>query len=990
MKNTPVLDPRDDKAILEEIRRRARSYTPQWRFDPDDMDAGGALATLFSRMFAQTVDRYNRVLYKDYIEFLNLLAVRQKPVTPAQGYVAVEVAPGTDRPVEIAKDTLFTHDGPDGERVNYLSDEAIFATPARIRSMITVDPARDAVAVREAEEESFDLFHVPDEKNLQRHRFTLRHDEVLRLSRPGCIRVQVLGDAQYLAQQTAERLCRGDFARWEYYSGESWRPFDRVEAEADFVVLTKDSDAPLEPCSPEEDEEGEGGGHCLRCTMARTDDDTALEVRGLQVDSSYREGESLGCDAAYANDVSVDVANGGYCFDENALLYDAFYVACDEVFCKHGAQVTMELDMHTLVRKSDQEQARYEFKDRLVIEKDETPPEPAKRFVSRVVWEYWNGVGWTHLEASGDINPFGEEAEGTKRLSFTIPEDLQPCFVSSVEHHWVRARVTFVENAFDLYATRLLPFVQGLRLRFRYAKTRPVQRLVTENNLQRTTLHPLEGPAAATLYRPLPDARPALYLCFDDAPAGNPVTLFLELQGRSRARRRLQAEAFQGRGFEAVKMTDGLEECAHSGVLKFYLPPLLKQTSVFGQEGWFLRLVDVTGRAAQEDWPRLCRAVLNCLPVTQREQAPDALFSTEIHEAGKRVRLDETPVLEAEVWVDESASLSEQAIRALLEDANQEAGKRGVEAEVTPDGRLSRLLVRWNRTQELALCGPQDRVYELDAEEGRIRFGDGVHGAIPPAGQDNILVRYSFGGGSRGNIGPEGITGVTTTAAGLTRAYNFLPICGGNDMQSVELVERLGPQRLRHRGRAVTPADFEALVLEEFSQARAVRCFPNTDENGQSSPGKVTVVVLCGEMDSPLHATALCERIEKYLSARCDSALARGGLRVVPAQILTVNVTATLEVDAPDNAAAAEREAGRCLDELLDPLRAREGNPIGALPSPTDLYAALRRVPHVLAVRDVLMEGVYDEYNLRRVVALDVGSRYPFAVPRSGRHAICI
>lgn len=227
------------------------------------------------------------------------------------------------------------------------------------------------------------------------------------------------------------------------------------------------------------------------------------------------------------------------------------------------------------------------------------------------------------------------------------------------------------------------------------------------------------------------------------------------------------------------------------------------------------------------------------------------------------------------------------------------------------------------------MCGPQDRVYELDAEEGRIRFGDGVHGAIPPAGQDNILVRYSFGGGSRGNIGPEGITGVTTTAAGLTRAYNFLPICGGNDMQSVELVERLGPQRLRHRGRAVTPADFEALVLEEFSQARAVRCFPNTDENGQGSPGKVTVVVLCGEMDSPLHATALCERIEKYLSARCDSALARGGLRVVPAQILTVNVTATLEVDAPDNAAAAEREAGRCLDELLDPLRAREGNPIG-------------------------------------------------------------
>ena len=93
MRKTPILDPRDEQAILEEIRRRARSYVPEWRNDPDDMDGGGALAAIFAHMFSQTVDRYNRVLHKDYIEFLNLLSVRQKPVTPATGYVAVEIAP---------------------------------------------------------------------------------------------------------------------------------------------------------------------------------------------------------------------------------------------------------------------------------------------------------------------------------------------------------------------------------------------------------------------------------------------------------------------------------------------------------------------------------------------------------------------------------------------------------------------------------------------------------------------------------------------------------------------------------------------------------------------------------------------------------------------------------------------------------------------------------------------------------------------------------
>ena len=47
-------------------------------------------------------------------------------------------------------------------------------------------------------------------------------------------------------------------------------------------------------------------------------------------------------------------------------------------------------------------------------------------------------------------------------------------------------------------------------------------------------------------------------------------------------------------------------------------------------------------------------------------------------------------------------------------------------------------------------------------------------------------------------------------------------------------------------------------------------------------------------------------------------------------------------------------------------------------------------MPHILAVRDVLLEGSYYDYNRSRVVALDVGSSYPFAVPRSGRHVLRI
>ncbi len=982
-KKTPLLDGRDERALLEEIRRRARSYVPEWKNDPEDMDGGGALAAIFAHLFSQTVDRYDRVLHKDYIEFLNLLSVRQQPVTPAEGYVAVEIAPGTEEPVEIRRDTALFHDGEDGERISYLTDETIFATPARLSGMVTVDPAGDAIALRGEGEESFDLFAVPEGRNLQRHACVLRQDEVFRLSRPARLRVQVGDSAAYLARQSAERLADPDFALWEIYAGDAWRPLNKVRAEGDAVVLEKSDGLPVSPCPAQEGEEMDGGA-CLRCTMRRAGADARLSVRFLRVSSEYAQGESLPASEIYANDLPLDQERGGYCFAENMLPYDAFYVAADEVLAKRGADVTLELDMHILARKADQEEARYDFRDKMVIEKEESPPEPPRRYVSQVVWEYWNGAGWAHLPVRGDENPFGEGDDGTKRLTFRLPEDMEPTTVGAVERCWIRARATRVENAFHLYATRLLPFVTGVRLSFRYSAPRPLQALSAENNLTRTVFPVGEGEAGATLYEPMEDARPALYLCFDAPPQGYPVTLYLEMEGRSRSARRLGLEAFFGRGFEEVTFRDGTQEGTHSGVLKCYLPQLLRPTERFGLSGYFVRLVDRTGRALP-DHPRLRRALPNCVHVTERQQAPEAVFSTEIHEAGKRLRLDEGPVLFAEVWVDELPVLSEAEAAALRRESPER-----VRAENAPDGRLSRLFVRWERVQSLALCGPRARAYELDAEDMRIDFGDGVHGAIPPAGEDNIRVSYAFGGGARGNIGVDEISGITTAAAGITRVYNFLPLSGGNDLQSVELVERLGPKRLRHRGRAVTKADFESLVLENFSEVRAVRCFPNTDEDGARRPGHVTVVLLSAAYDNEAHVLAMCERVEKYLKGVCDSRLAREGLHVLPAQVMTVSVTAAVEVDSPDNAAEAERGAQSCLDALLDPVSRREENPIGALPSLTDLYAALRRVPHVQAVRDVLMEGSYFDYNRRRVVALDVGSAYPFAVPRSGRHVLRI
>ncbi len=60
---------------------------------------------------------------------------------------------------------------------------------------------------------------------------------------------------------------------------------------------------------------------------------------------------------------------------------------------------------------------------------------------------------------------------------------------------------------------------------------------------------------------------------------------------------------------------------------------------------------------------------------------------------------------------------------------------------VAIDGRV------WSRVHSLSSAGPQARVFTLGAENGRVRFGDGVHGAIPPRGSK---VRASYRSVHRG------------------------------------------------------------------------------------------------------------------------------------------------------------------------------------------------------------------------------------------------
>lgn len=90
----------------------------------------------------------------------------------------------------------------------------------------------------------------------------------------------------------------------------------------------------------------------------------------------------------------------------------------------------------------------------------------------------------------------------------------------------------------------------------------------------------------------------------------------------------------------------------------------------------------------------------------------------------------------------------------------------------------------WRLVHGFLGYGPADRVYVLSAmADGRatVTFGDGIHGARLPTGQENVRARYRFGAGAAGDVAAGQITQAVTRPLGVTGVVNPIPATGGAD-----------------------------------------------------------------------------------------------------------------------------------------------------------------------------------------------------------------
>lgn len=168
----------------------------------------------------------------------------------------------------------------------------------------------------------------------------------------------------------------------------------------------------------------------------------------------------------------------------------------------------------------------------------------------------------------------------------------------------------------------------------------------------------------------------------------------------------------------------------------------------------------------------------------------------------------------------------------------------------TVDGVQSTLNVSvngmlWHEVRNLSFAGPHDRSFVTatdDSGKTSVTFGDGVHGARPPTGVENLAAVYRNGIGTPGNVDAGQVSLATTKPLGVKQVINPLRASGGADAETRDQARRNVPLAVLALDRLVSVSDYA-----DFS-----RTFGGVGKAAAIKSGAQVWVTIAGAADAPV------------------------------------------------------------------------------------------------------------------------------------------
>jgi hypothetical protein len=621
-------------------------------------------------------------------------------------------------------------------------------------------------------------------------------------------------------------------------------------------------------------------------------------------------------------------------------------------------------------------------------------------------WEYWNGTGWWHLPIKSDET---RNLKLTGNIFFDAPPDINLSDWSGKTNYWIRARLiggdygketVTIEQVPDGVAvkqtitrsfTGVPPTVANLSVSYVLSKSVSPKHLITEdsqsfrdqseaNRIAGTTVEafvPLDTeltrlapPNTSSILSTTRDSR-YLFVGIDGPMEGSAFNLLIlvdEQPGSDVVS--LQVDALVADQFVPMLHADSTRGLSESGIVSIYVSTSPTPAELFGQSLRWLRLSPKDPSHSQ--WsPKIRGIYINAVWASATETLTRELLGSSDGSPHLQVRLARPPVLHdtLELRIREPLSQNERIdlIQSLPRQPLQSGQPRS--APVLSDvENLPGDWVLWQQVVDPLDESPNARVYSLDEESGVIRFGDGLHGMIPPIGRDSIVAfgykrteppvptglnsDQNFAPGN--GIEPRKQLNLVSPVSSVESVIAADQSAGGVPAESTARVLQTGYASLRHRQRILTIRDLEERILEFAPEAAQAKAFV--------SAGHVEVVVVnTGANPQP---TAQQIRAWKQRVLECSTPWLSSlqSFQIVGPKVRYLKAELQLLIDSIDSAGTVAESVIQRLTAFFDVAKGgihRRGWKIGQGVSEQEIALAIQHIPHLESLREIqLLEFV--------------------------------
>lgn len=985
--------------IQQNIRKRAESYTPEWRFQSENPDIGSALAIVFAEMMSGTVKKFSKVSLKNRIAFLNELDADILPAVPSHGYVQFslinEEVEGTA--VKAGTAVIASDDKlPDGQ-AGFETREDMYVTPAVVSDIYQVCDRYDLIYKlydrQSMEWESFAMFAF-DSINLQKHEMYFFHDNLLSIHTEAYVELSCYTQGNMmLSPDYMYALADSKKAVFEYYAAEGWTEFEELEVTEKGLIFHKNK---LQPEFFRKEIKGKES-YWIRLRILDFASFSKMSLNCVRLSAWNQE---ILPDTVFGAQEECNL-NQYYPFGERLNLYQEVYFGSEEVLSKKGAQVTLSFGIDFVKRPLDTNgdeamnwewiMKRSDFKQEL--EFDVT--------IESVIWEYYNGYGWTRLFADDRYHRIFSVTDGNegqyRTLQFICPEDMEKTIVNAVETYYIRARILKINNLYKLTGNYVVPFLENTSFRYQYPeKGLEPQGYMFKNNLQDCFL---EGKDIRERGIFLPffqtDAdNMGIYLGFEVAPTGNPIKMLFSIaDDKDRSQQHLLWEYWNGKGWKNINLVDETENFSKTGIITFAGNTNMRKKILFGKERYWFRIRDIgncyIASDAVSERPVLQKIHMNTTTVQNVYRREREYFQMEMFQEGKSFNLLGNNIYAAEVYVDELGYLSENELEELKNEQR-------VSIETDDSGMPERIWVEWKQVSDFSESGSTDRHFVLRAFRGELVFGDGRHGRIPGVSRkENIRIDYCSGGGACTNVEAGKISRLARAIGYISEVTNPRAMTGGCDAEMLEEAVKRTSAMIRHQNRAVSARDYEELAMCASRDIQMVKCFAGYDAEGKHVSGAVTLVVLPKQFrQGQMNFTPLKEKIMQYMKSRVSVFLLDNRkFFVVHPEFIEIRLYIELSVGNFNQVFQVKKEILERLEKFLSPAggqRAEEGWEIGSFPNTMQVQNAISDINGIVYIRNIMMSAYIANPVRQEEVDIETVKTHRYVLPVNGEHEIMI